>query len=150
MFADKGRKAAAERAGREVLRAACATDEETQQAVASPFLYARIRARIAAEQQARERTGDAASAVKLWAVARRAIPALALVAILALSSFWMFGTGATSEAMTTQAPPPAAVLLPEQPSLVVTACSLAAKDECAVSTNDVMALLMNTGEGQKR
>jgi hypothetical protein len=66
-------------AGRRVLRAAAASLEETEAAASSPFLFARIRAAIREEGQPREEAGNWLS---LIFVARRAVPAMALVTLL--------------------------------------------------------------------
>src|SRR5258706_14112097 len=67
-------------AGRRVLRAAAASLEETEAAASSPFLLTRIRAAIREEARRREETG---SWLPLIFVARRAVPAMWLVALLA-------------------------------------------------------------------
>lgn len=96
MFRRSERAQAAERLnrlGRAVLRAG-AGDEQTIEAVASSgFLYARVRARIAAERERRE-LGE--SWMSLLAVARRAVPAMALSAVAAFGVFWFGGAGVTS------------------------------------------------------
>jgi hypothetical protein len=67
-------------AGRRVLRAAAASLEETEAASSSQFLLTRIRAGIREEAQHREEAGGWLS---LIFVARRAVPAMALVTLLA-------------------------------------------------------------------
>ena len=69
-----------DRAGRLVLLAAARNDEEAEAAAFSPFLYMRLRTRISQEERRREAAGSWGA---LLLVARRAIPAMALVAILA-------------------------------------------------------------------
>ena len=69
-----------DRAGRLVLLAATRNDDEAEAAASSPFLYPRLRARILAEERRRAESGGWLS---LLFVARRAIPAMALVAIMA-------------------------------------------------------------------
>jgi hypothetical protein len=69
-----------DRAGRLVLLAASRNDDEAEAAASSPFLYTRLRARISAEERRRAESG---SWLSLLFVARRAIPAMALVAIMA-------------------------------------------------------------------
>ncbi len=69
-----------DRAGRSVLLAAARNDDAAEAAAAAPFLYQRVRARIAAENRRRDAEGNWLS---LIFVARRAIPAMALMAILA-------------------------------------------------------------------
>jgi hypothetical protein len=80
------RKSELDRAGRMVLLAASGNDEETEAAAAAPFLYTRVRAAIAAEERRREEAGGWLS---LLFVARRAVPAMALIALLAaVLTFW--------------------------------------------------------------
>jgi len=75
-----------DRAGRKILKAAVADEKETEEAAAAPFLFTRIRAAIDAE---RRRLEEAGSWFSLILVARRAIPAMALLAILAaVVTFW--------------------------------------------------------------
>ena len=66
-----------DRAGRSVLLAAARNDDEVEAAAASPFLYTRVRAAIADEKRRQEEAGGWLS---LLFVARRAIPAMALIA----------------------------------------------------------------------
>ncbi len=74
-----------DRAGRMVLLAAARNDEEAEAAASSPFLFTRVRAAIA-EAQRRE---EAAGWLTLLFVARRAIPAMALIAVLtAILTVW--------------------------------------------------------------
>ena len=81
--------AGAERLGREVVRAAAAAGEPAAEAVAeSPFLYARVRARIEEERRRREE-GD--GWLGLLAVALRAAPAMGLAAVVALALFLSSG-----------------------------------------------------------
>ena len=94
-----------DRAGRLVLLAAARNDAEAEAAASSPFLYSRLRARISQEERRREEAGNW---VSLVFVARRAIPAMALVAILAaILTVWSmqpaspgFGYGIEDEALT--------------------------------------------------
>ncbi|HEX8502189.1 MAG TPA: hypothetical protein VF659_16515 [Pyrinomonadaceae bacterium] len=96
-----GEKIANDRAGRldgvarEVVRASAAGDAEAEAVAGSPFLYARVRARIEAEGRRREE-GD--GWIGLLAVARRAAPAMGLAAALALGLFLSSGGGELSAA----------------------------------------------------
>ena len=75
-----------DRAGRLVLFAAARNDEETEAAASSPFLYTRLRSAIAEEQRRREETG---TWLPLLFVSRRAIPAMALIAVFsAILMLW--------------------------------------------------------------
>ncbi|HEY0077233.1 MAG TPA: hypothetical protein VGB73_01195 [Pyrinomonadaceae bacterium] len=71
--------------GRVLLRASARNESEAEAAASSPFLYTRVRARIAAERERRE-AGEGWLA--LLSVAWRSVPALALVAVFAFVLFW--------------------------------------------------------------
>ncbi len=94
-----------DRAGRLVVLAAARNDEEADAAASSPFLYTRLRTRISQEQRRREEAGGWGA---LLLVARRAIPAMALVAMLAaILTVWSMqpnappvGYGLEDEALT--------------------------------------------------
>src|SRR5260370_34930338 len=85
-------------AGRIVLRAAAADEAGTEAAAASPFLFARVRAAIAAEQRRREETSGWLS---IFFVARPREAGLALVPRLA-------GVRAFANAATCAPPAPCA------------------------------------------
>lgn len=91
MFKSKDRRELDERldrAGREVLRSAAMCDAEAEEIAASPFLYARVRARITAE---RKRRAASENWLSLLTVARRAVPAMALSAAIAFGVLWFGG-----------------------------------------------------------
>jgi len=78
-----------DRIGKLVLRSAAAQEEDTEAAASSPFLFTRVRAAIAAEQRLQEEAG---SWLSMILVARRAVPAMALVATLAaILTVWSAG-----------------------------------------------------------
>ena len=69
-----------------LLRASAASSEAEADAVASsPFLYTRLRARIASERERREAT---ASWLALFLLMRRVVLAMSLVAVVSLSVFF--------------------------------------------------------------
>lgn len=69
-----------DRAGKLVLMAATASESEIEAAASSPFLFTRVRAGINEELRRREESSGWLSLIQ---VAWRAVPAMALVAILA-------------------------------------------------------------------
>lgn len=72
--------------GRRVLLAAADNPVETEAAASAPFLFTRVRAAIADEQSRRDEAGGWLS---MLLVARRAVPAMALIAILsAILTVW--------------------------------------------------------------
>src|ERR1044071_7551503 len=79
-----------DRVGQSVTHASGISESEADQIASSPFLYARLRARIEAERkQQAEPDGGWFTAFKIEG---RAIPALALVAIAAVASLWFAAT----------------------------------------------------------
>lgn len=85
---DGARRERLERFAREVVRASAAGEAEAHAAADSPFLYARVRARI---EEERRRRGEGEGWLALFGVAWRAVPAMALVAVLALALFLSSG-----------------------------------------------------------
>ena len=76
-----------DRLGDELLRAFEPSEAEINSAATSPFLYRRIRVRIEAEE--RRRAEERNPWLTLLVTARRAIPAFALIALLAASWQWV-------------------------------------------------------------
>lgn len=75
-----------DRVGKLVLRSAGANEEDVAAAASAPYFFTRIRAAIAEEQRRGDESGGWLSMIL---VARRAVPAMALVATLAaLLTFW--------------------------------------------------------------
>jgi hypothetical protein len=127
-----------DRTGSELVRAAGMSEFESDAAASSPFLYARIRARIEGERQ---RADTGVPAFALLSIAWRAIPALALIAIAAVSSLWV----------TTPAAPVAgspASVQPDNVRLIATGgtCALSNASECAISSEEVLATMFREKE----
>lgn len=70
--------------GRELVRAYASNEEDAESAAAAPFLYARVRARVAAERARLEEADDWRAALRVF---RRAVPTVAVVAMLSLALF---------------------------------------------------------------
>jgi anti-sigma-K factor RskA len=87
---DRARAERLERVAREVVRASASGEPEADAVAGSPFLYARVRARIEEERRRRE---EGEGWLALFAVAWRAVPAMALVAVMALALFLSSGAG---------------------------------------------------------
>src|SRR5437016_348870 len=72
--------------GTRILRSAAANETEVDAAASAPFLLTRIRARIAEEKRRREEAGGWQS---LPLIAWRAVPVMAIIALLAaVLTFW--------------------------------------------------------------
>ena len=132
-----------DRAGRAVLRAAPASDEEINAALSSPFLYARIRARMNNDRKVPPIPFY--QSLMMFSLLRQAIPILALVALLAVCSYNFAGKK-------TPTPIPfvdeSAYLPISDANTPVTACSITSKKECVVSTGEALALLVNSNGRQ--
>lgn len=100
MFSRRNRELADERLdqfGRTLSHAAAADEAAIEQAATAPFLYTRLRARLATEQSARHRVDEGWLAI--LTVARRAVPALtALSAIVFALMFWLASSGSAPPA----------------------------------------------------
>jgi hypothetical protein len=135
--------ASLDRAGEAILRAACARQEEVSSAAAAPFLYARIRARLAQSQA----PAPFYPSLIMFSVVRRAIPMLALMAVLAIFSY---NFAARKEPEPPRFQDESAYVPIAEPNAPVSACSITSRSECSVSTGDVMALLVNSNEVPKK
>lgn len=83
-----------DRAGKLVLMAATASESEVEAAASSPFLFTRVRAGINEERRRREESSGWLSLIQ---VAWRAVPAMALVAMLAaVLTVWSSQSGVVS------------------------------------------------------
>lgn len=82
---DSGIKERLDRIGRALVRASAANEKEAEAAASSPFLYTRLRSRIAAERERRE---EGERWLALLGVVWHAAPALLLVAVFAFALFW--------------------------------------------------------------
>lgn len=74
--------------GRDLARAAQMSDEKIEEAVSSPFLYARIRARIAAGREAID-TGAGSSWWAMLLTAWRPLTGMAMMTIMTAVLFWI-------------------------------------------------------------
>jgi hypothetical protein len=80
----KERDARLDALGREIIRASAANEDGAEAAASSPFLYARLRARVAQERARLEEADDWRAALR---IVRRAVPTVAVVAALAVVLF---------------------------------------------------------------
>lgn len=94
---NKDRNEELDRVGKNILRSAAASEEDFEAAANSPFLFTRIRAAVASQQQSQE---DSGGWLSMFLVARKAVPAMALVATLAaVLTFWSAGTASNPPAI---------------------------------------------------
>jgi len=126
-----------------VARAGGISDDDVEQIGSSPFLHARLRAGIEAERRRRAEQGIGWLATLL--VASRAIAALVVVTIAAVLTFWF------SKANASVSVPPLNASAGDI-SRVVTGgtCALSTTEECAISTEEVLATLFAEKGGEER
>ena len=79
---NRKQEAQLDRAGRGLVRAAIASEEELEAAASAPFLYARIRAAVAEKQRADSAARD--FSFSMFAVMRRAVPLMVLTTFVSV------------------------------------------------------------------
>jgi hypothetical protein len=122
-----------DRIGREIVRASASNEAEGEKVAATPFLYARLRSRINSERERRE-AGE--SWLAMLGVAWRAVPAMAIVAIFAVTLFLSasFGTRPSGVAIVDDA------LLGSGDAGVE---SVVFADNRPLSSDDILATILN-------
>ncbi len=125
--------------GKELLQASALSNLEAE-ATLSPFLYQGTREKIVQAEFVNYET--VSLGIGLLLTARRALPAMLLVALIAIGGFWM-GTDETNKGK-----PPLNDSNAGSPylSASVAACSLSTAStaqECVVSNNDVLAIIFS-------
>jgi hypothetical protein len=134
--------AGVDRLGRQIVRAAGLSDDECDQAASSPMLYARIRAQIAREQSGA--TEIYGSWFGMILAAWRAIPVMAIITIIAAGLFWL--ASPSNKADRPRTPGVAWTQSTRAEGLdPVSACSISSKEECGISTEDVLATMIDQG-----
>jgi len=140
---DQTRKEPLDRLTKVVARAGGISEHDAERIGSSPFLHARLRGGIESERRRQAEQGSGWLATLL--VASRAIVALAMVTIAAALTFW-FSTANASVSV----PPLNASA--DDISRVVTGgtCALSTTEECAISTEEVLATLFAEKGGEER
>ena len=123
-----------DRVGRAIVRASASNEAEGEAVAASPFLYARLRARIATEREQRE---EKESWLTVLAVVWRAIPAMAMVSILAVVLFLSSGFGTVTQVSNEDS------LMDSSDATVE---SIVSADSRSLSTDEVLAAILNEDE----
>jgi hypothetical protein len=132
---ERGADEKLDRFGRKIIRVAAGNEQTMEAAASSPFLYTRLRALIEAERARREE-GETWRA--LFGVIWRAVPAMALVTILAFVLFLSSGVTRTIGSYSYEA------LLGERDAGVERV--VFASDRQALSSDDVLATILNDEE----
>ena len=120
--------------GSALVGASRASDDEVEAAISSPLLYSRIQAAIASRRQV------PVEAPGPWlgflAAAKLAVPAMALLALVVGSVPWF------TSSMSRKIPSVAATEVePGIVSFAASACALSNNQECAISSNEVLATI---------
>ena len=124
-----------DRMGQEIVRAVASNEAEGEAVAAAPFLYARLRSRINAEREQRE---EGERWLTMLKVVWRAIPAMAMVAILAVALLLSANFGARpSEVASVEE------LLDTQSAGVET---VVFEDNRSLSSDEVLATILNEDE----
>ena len=125
-------------AGRALIRAARASEEEIEAALSSPALFGRIR--VSAAESASQ-SGIMNNWAAAFTVAWRATVALSLVALLALA-LWVWAKDQPPKNSFDNARVGSDIIR-TKPAAPATACSVGTKEACAVSTDDAVAILVS-------
>ena len=120
-----------------ITRAGGISDDDVERMGSSPFIRARVLAGIEAER--RRRVDQGSGWLSSLLVASRAIAVLLVVTIAAVVTFWLSKSNASNDSVSVSP----AETYSDDISRVVTGgtCALSATDECAISTEEVLATL---------
>jgi hypothetical protein len=127
---DRPEDARLDRLGRDLLRASAMKPEEADEAASSPFLLARIRAGVAAEQKRRAAPYGPLTLL----AARRAIPVMILIAVVSAVSLLLATAGPGSASFETIA---------EASACSVTTREVVASEGCAMTDEEVLATIVS-------
>lgn len=128
--------------GRAVVRASAANEDEADAVAASPFLYTRLRARVASERARVEEADDWRAALRIFS---RAVPTVAVVAALALVLFVSALLGTTPA--TTVAERDDSTLLGERDTIVE---QVVFTDRSALTSDEVLATIIDDEQEAQR
>ncbi len=117
-----------DRFGRDLVRASAMNESEAEEAAGSGFLYARLRSRI---EQSKERESWLVTLKVIW----RAVPAMALVAVLAVALFISASLGARSSDVVSDESP-----------LDIETEGVVFADARNMTSDDVLATILNGDE----
>ncbi|HEY0546921.1 MAG TPA: hypothetical protein VGC91_16200 [Pyrinomonadaceae bacterium] len=123
--------------GSRIMRANALSEAEAESVASSPFLYARLRARITSE---RVRHEEGESWLAMLKVFWRAIPAMALVAVCALALFWSVAT----TRLTTGGFVTEAIINSPDAGIERTVFT----DNQSLTSDDVLATILNKDDGE--
>ncbi|HJR06800.1 MAG TPA: hypothetical protein VJ842_06055 [Pyrinomonadaceae bacterium] len=130
--------------GRVLVRAASSNEAEGEAVASQPFLYARVRVRIAAEEERRAAGGE--TWLALLGVFWRSVPAMALVAVFAFILFWtsnLNNTNGTTTAATSPGVLSDEALMDTRDAGIE---SVVFADRRALSSDEVLATILSEDE----
>ena len=126
--------------GAQLIRGASMNDDESDLAVSDAFLFQRVRARIEAERA--RMTEPEIRWLATMAAGMRAIPAMGLVAAVAIGFFWFSGKNNVDRDNRAARLP----RIGDDLTAPVSACGISSKSECVVSIEEVLAMMMDRSE----
>src|SRR5262249_36431216 len=131
----------------DVIRAGGVGEEQSNSIASSPLLLSRVRERIARDRTAALELESDESSPGGWMltllVARRAIPALALLALVSIVALWAVSKDRTAPIRASD--PEFAV----KEVAIGGTCALSNTAECAISNEEVLATMFGNGEVPK-
>lgn len=137
----KNRSQDLDRIGRLLIRANALSDEAAEAAVSSPYLFERIKARIAGN----EGESDFSVWERILSAARFAVPAMTFATVAAAALFWFSLTKADAA---NQAPDPL-LAHPEFaiiPKASASSCYMTIKEQCSLSSDEALTMIFNQKE----
>jgi len=139
---DETRNEPLDRLTKIVAQAGGISDDEAERIASSPFLHARLHAGIESERRRRAEQGSGWLATLL--VASRAIAVMVVVTIAAVLTLWF------SKANVSVSVPPLSASADDIYRVVTGGtCALSTTEECAISTEEVLATLFAEEGGKE-
>lgn len=117
----------------EIVRAAVPADKEAESAADAPFLFVRVKAKIADQQSDESALPYSPSFFTKFAALRIAF---AVIALVVSAGFWV----ARARSLSNNEP-----LTPTPQTAGISACSISNGQQCSISTNDVIQAVIGTG-----
>src|SRR5262245_298558 len=137
----KNRSRDLDRIGRLLIRSNALSDEAAEAAVSSPYLFERIKGRIAGN----ERESEFNVWQRILSAARFAVPAMTFATVVAAVLFW-FASSKADGANQTHDPLSAHPELAIIPKPSGSACYMTIKEQCSLSSDEALTMIFNKKE----
>lgn len=130
-----------DRIGQILIRANALSDQEADAAVSSPFIFGRIKARIAGN----EVQNDVSVLRRILSASQFAVPAMAIMTVAVVVLYW-FSLAKGEAANITNDPlivhPEFAII----PKASASACYMSIKEQCSLSSDEALTMIFNQKE----